>query len=95
MAESRQPSQQRQILQKLDDLGTMVGHINVKMSSLETQVRMQPQIDDKHFQKLDNKISANGFRIDKLENQNTWLFRTIIGLSFATFVQLVIALSNI
>ncbi len=95
MAEQRQPSQQKQILQKLDELSTMVMNLNVKMSSLEMQVKMQPQIDDKHFQKLDNKISANGFRIDKLENQSTWLFRTIIGLAFATFIQLFMSLMNL
>ena len=88
---TQQPSQNKQILQKLDEVISSVNVINNKVSRMETQIEMQPRIDIESHRAIDNRFERTEERIKKLEEAQLWAMRLIIGTALSSLVALVLA----
>ena len=91
---TQQPSQNKQILQKLDEVIMSVNVINNKVSRMETQIEMQPRIDIESHKAIDNRFERTEERIKKLEEAQLWAIRLIIGTALSSLVALVLAFSK-
>ena len=91
---TQQPSQNKQILQKLDEVISSVNVINNKVSRMETQIEMQPRIDIESHKAIDNRFERTEERIKKLEEAQLWAMRLIIGTALSSLVALVLAFSK-
>ena len=88
---TQQLSQNKQILQKLDEVISSVNVINNKVSRMETQIEMQPRIDIESHKAIDNRFERTEERIKKLEEAQLWAMRLIIGTALSSLVALVLA----
>ena len=79
---TERPSQQKQILEKLDDL-------SVRLARIETKIEMQPIIDAKEFDGLkqantscqssnSQRFKTIEGRIDTHDQNTTWIVRVLI-----------------
>ena len=91
---TERPSQNKQILQKLDEVISSVNVINNKVSRMETQIEMQPRIDIESHKAIDNRFERTEERIKKLEEAQLWAMRLIIGTALSSLVALVLAFSK-
>ena len=91
---TQQLSQNKQILQKLDEVISSVNVINNKVSRMETQIEMQPRIDIESHKAIDNRFERTEERIKKLEEAQLWAMRLIIGTALSSLVALVLAFSR-
>ena len=92
---TQQPSQNKQILQKLDEVIVSVNIINNKVSRMETQIEMQPKIDIESHKAIDNRFSRVEERVEKIETSQIWATRLIIGTALTAFVGIVLTLANL
>ena len=83
-------SQSKQILQKLDVLTAEVFNLKGDIAAIQKQIEMQPKIDQQSFDNLKQantncqssntvRFSAVEDRVKKVEENQTWLSRTVIG----------------
>ena len=92
---TQQPSQNKQILQKLDEVISSVNVINNKVSRMETQIEMQPRIDIESHKAIDNRFERTEERVKKLEEAQLWAMRLIIGTALSSLVGIVLALARL
>jgi chromosome segregation ATPase len=82
-------SQTKQILDKLESIDNRLSKVEVQLEGLKVQIEMQPKIDEKQFDSIksennacqknfENKFSDHGRRIKQMEDNQTWLVRTVI-----------------
>ena len=74
---SERPSQQKQILAKLEELSESVSEIKVSVA----EIKRQPEIDAKVFQDHERRIKG-------LEENQRWTVLSIIGLVIASIYKL-------
>lgn len=97
---SERPSQNKQILQKLDELFEVVGEVKVKVAEIETKITYQPKIDEQKFEAIakaevickanvDNQIKEVREETKALRENQTWATRTLIGEGIAIIISLI------
>jgi tetrahydromethanopterin S-methyltransferase subunit G len=92
---TQQPSQNKQIIAKLDEVIASVNAINNKVSRMETQIEMQPKIDIESHKAIDNRFDRVEERVEKIETSQIWAMRLIIGTALTAFVGIVLTLANL
>lgn len=76
MAEER-PSQNKQILSKLDDLTETVSGIKQDLATIKTQIEYQPRIDLEQHKQIDAQLMLHSKEINSLKDTNTWIVRSV------------------
>ena len=89
---TQQPSQQKQILAKLDTVIENISTINAKISRIETQIEMQPQIDAESYKAIADRFCRAEDRIKKVEEAQVWAMRLVIGTALSSLIALVMSL---
>ena len=89
---TQQPSQNKQILAKLDTVIENIGTINTKISRIETQIEMQPQIDAESHKAIADRFYRAEDRIKKVEEAQVWAMRLVIGMALSSPIALVMSL---
>ena len=84
---TERPSQNKQILTKLED-------IDRKVTRIEAQIEYQPKIDAESHKAIDERFSRSEERIKKIEEAQLWATRLIIGTALSSLVALVLAFSK-
>jgi hypothetical protein len=88
---TQQPSQNKQILQKLDEIVHDVGEVKEQISSMKKQIEMQPLIDQESHKAIADRFCRTEDRIKKLEEAQLWAMRLIIGTALSSLVAIVLA----
>lgn len=76
------PSQQKQIIAKLDE-------IDKKVTRIEAQIEYQPKIDAEQHLAIKEQFIGHDRRLSKLESIATWLVLTIIGFVIVEVLKLI------
>lgn len=103
---TQQPSQNKQIIQKLDMLVEDVGEVKEQIASMKKQIEMQPQIDDRRFDaitksetvcrtEVNRQIDDLKKEVKELRDSQTWAYRMIIVTALTSFVGIVMTLANL
>ena len=103
---TQQPSQNKQILQKLDMLVEDVGEVKEQIASMKKQIEMQPQIDSGRFDaitksetvcraEVNRQIDDLKKEVKELRDSQTWAYRMIIVTALTSFVGIVMTLANL
>ena len=98
---TQQPSQNKQILAKLDELSEDMNELKVEVSSIKKQMEMQPKIDNSRFesidkaekvcrQEVDRQFSETIDRVKKLEENQRWLVIAVLGTVLNAVMQLIL-----
>ena len=89
---TERPSQNKQIIAKLDEVSTAVNAINMKLARIETQIEMQPVIDREQHLAIAERFVRVENRVEIIEDDHKWQKRLIIGTVFSSIVALIIGL---
>ena len=81
---TERPSQNKQILTKLED-------IDRKVTRIETQIEMQPKIDAESHKAIADRFCRTEDRIKKLEEAQVWAMRLVIGTALSSLIAIVLA----
>jgi hypothetical protein len=79
---TQQPSQNKQILSKLED-------IDRKVTRIETQIEMQPKIDEEQHKGIQQQLKAHETRISSIESSLKWIVLTILGFVIVEILKLI------
>ena len=90
---TEKPSQNKQILAKLDGLTETVSGIKEDIATIKTQIEYQPRIDEKLHQAIDKRFEYDDTRIKKLEDSQTWATRLIIGTALTSLIGIILAIT--
>lgn len=80
---TEKPSQNKQILSKLDELSEDVNVVKTDLSSIKKQIEMQPKIDQERF-------NNHNTRITNLENNQRWVILAILGTVINAVMQIIL-----
>ncbi len=86
---TERPSQNKQILAKLDEAISDINDVKVEVSSIKMQIEMQPRIDAELHKAIDNRISGQENRIKRLEDNQRYVVVAIVGTVLNTLLQLI------
>ena len=86
---TQQPSQNKQILQKLDEVISSVNVINNKVSRMETQIEMQPRIDIEKHAVIFETLKSHDARIANTEKKFNWLGTAVFGYLIIELLKLI------
>lgn len=89
---TERPSQNKQILTKLDDLSDCIGDIKQDLATIKTKIEYQPMIDKELHNTIDKRFEYDDTRIKKLEDSQTWATRLIIGTILTSLVSIILTL---
>lgn len=89
---TERPSQNKQVLAKLDELTSSVNIINNKLSRIETQIEMQPHIDREQHLAIAERFVRVENRVVCIEDDHKWQKRLIIGTAFSSVVAIIMGL---
>lgn len=97
-----QPSQNKQILDKLNELVKDVKVIaeqqvcmGKQVARLEKHNEMQPLIDKESYSAINNRFDRVEERTTKIEEAQIWAMRLIIGTALSTLVALILSFSRL
>ena len=97
-----QPSQNKQILEKLNELVKDVKVIaeqqvcmGKQVARLEKHNEMQPLIDKESYSAINNRFDRVEERTTKIEEHQIWAMRLIIGTALSTLVALILSFSRL
>lgn len=90
---TERPSQNKQILSKLDDLTETVSGIKQDLATIKTQIEYQPRIDKELHNTIDKRFEYDDTRIKKLEDSQTWATRLIIGTALTSLIGIILAIT--
>lgn len=97
-----QPSQNKQILEKLNELVKDVKVIaeqqvcmGKQVARLEKHNEMQPLIDKESYSAINNRFDRVEERTTKIEEAQIWAMRLIIGTALSTLVALILSFSRL
>lgn len=90
---TERPSQNKQILSKLDDLTKTIGGIKEDLAGIKQQIKMQPQIDTELHKAIDQRFKYDDDRIKKIEDSQTWATRLIIGTALTSLIGIILAIT--
>ena len=85
---TERPSQNKQILTKLED-------IDRKVTRIEAQIEYQPKIDAESHKAINERFTRSEERIKKIEESQLWAMRLIIGTALSSLVGIVLALAKL
>jgi len=86
------PSQNKQILDKLDSLTESTNKIKEDIAGIKQQIEYQPRIDKELHNAIDQRFDYNDERISKLEDSQTWATRLIIGTILTSLISIILTL---
>jgi hypothetical protein len=96
-----QPSQNKQILEKLNEIVSdvkVIGEqqvcIGKQVARLEKHIEMQPLIDKESHKAINDRFDRVEERTAKIEEAQIWATRLIIGTALSSLVALVLAFSK-
>ena len=87
---TERPSQNKQILSKLDDLTETVSGIKQDLATIKTKIEYQPRIDKELHANIEERFKYDDNRIKKLEDSQTWATRLIIGTILTSLISIVL-----
>ena len=87
---TERPSQNKQILTKLDEIVSDISDVKVEVSSIKKQIEMQPRIDNELHKAIDGRINGQENRIKRLEDNQRWVVIAVIGTVLNALLQLVL-----
>ena len=87
---TERPSQNKQILTKLDEIVSDINDVKVEVSSIKKQIDMQPRIDNELHKAIDGRINGQENRIKRLEDNQRWVVIAVIGTVLNALLQLVL-----
>lgn len=79
---TERPSQNKQILSKLDDLTETVSDIKQDIAMIKTQIEYQPKIDLEQHKQIEAQLDLHTKEINTLKDTNTWIVRSVFGQIF-------------
>lgn len=74
---TEKPSQNKQILSKLDDLTETVSGIKQDLATIKTQIEYQPRIDLEQHKQIESQLSLHSKEINALKETNAWIVRSV------------------
>ena len=80
---TERPSQNKQILSKLDDLTETVSGIKQDLATIKTQIEYQPRIDLEQHKQIEAQLNLHSKEISSLKDTNVWIVRSVFGQIFA------------
>ena len=87
---TERPSQNKQILTKLDEIVNDINDVKVEVSSIKKQIEMQPKIDKELHKSIDGRLNGQESRIKRLEDNQRWVVIAVIGTVLNALLQLVL-----
>ena len=87
---TERPSQNKQILTKLDEIVNDINDVKVEVSSIKKQIEMQPKIDKELHKSIDGRLNGQENRIKRLEDNQRWVVIAVIGTVLNALLQLVL-----
>ena len=87
---TERPSQNKQILTKLDEIVNDINDVKVEVSSIKKQIEMQPKIDKELHNSIDGRLNGQENRIKRLEDNQRWVVIAVIGTVLNALLQLVL-----
>ena len=87
---TERPSQNKQVLAKLDEAISDINDVKVDVSSIKKQIDMQPRIDAELHKAIDSRISGQENRIKRLEDNQRYVVIAIVGTVLNTLLQLIL-----
>ena len=86
---TERPSQNKQILSKLDDLTETVSGIKQDLATIKTQIEYQPRIDLEQHKRIESQLCLHSKEINSLKDTNVWIVRSVFGQIFAVIGMIV------
>lgn len=74
---TEKPSQNKQILSKLDDLTETVSGIKQDLATIKTQIEYQPRIDLEQHKQIESQLNLHSKEINALKETNSWIVRSV------------------
>jgi hypothetical protein len=87
---TQQPSQNKQVLAKLDEIVRDVGEVKEQISSMKKQIEMQPIIDQGQHKAQDERIAQTERRVKQLEDNQRWIIIAVFGAIINAIMQLIL-----
>jgi hypothetical protein len=87
---TQQPSQNKQVLAKLDEIVRDVGEVKEQISSMKKQIEMQPIIDQGQHKAQDERIGQTERRVKQLEDNQRWIIIAVFGAIINAIMQLIL-----
>ena len=98
---TQQPSQNRQVLQKLDEISKDLGEFKKEMTEqvadvkkdvavVKEQIKSRPEVDREIHKGQDDRIGQVERRIKQLEDNQRWLIVAVLGSVLNAIMQLVL-----
>ena len=92
---TQQPSQNKQILAKLDEIVKDVGEVKTEIAVIKERIETQPKIDREQHKAIDDRFCRVEEHTKKLEESQVWAMRLVIGSALTAFVGIVLALARL
>jgi predicted Holliday junction resolvase-like endonuclease len=100
------PSQNKQIIQKLDEIVSDISQMKSDIEVIKERAKMQPQIDERRFDaitksetvcrtEVNRQIDDLKKEVKELRDSQTWAYRMIIVTALTSFVGIVLTLANL
>lgn len=93
----RQPIQNKQILDKVNEslvevkaISTIVNDLSVEVGKITKELELRPSMDKSEHNGILIEFSQHKESITKLENNQRWLVLTVMGIVIIAMMQLVI-----
>lgn len=74
---TERPSQNKQILSKLDDLTETVSGIKQDLATIKTKIEYQPRIDLEQHKQIESQLNLHSKEINALKETNSWIVRSV------------------
>jgi DNA repair exonuclease SbcCD ATPase subunit len=87
---TQQPSQNKQILQKLDEIVSELGKVKEDIAVVKEQIKSRPEVDKAIHKAVDDRIEQTERRIKQLEDNQRWIIIAIFGAIINAIMQLVL-----
>lgn len=100
---TQQPSQNKQIIQKLDEIVSDISQMKSDIEVIKERAKMQPQIDNGKFEaitraetvcrsEVNRQIDDLKKEVKELRDSQIWAYRMIIVTALTSFVGIVLSL---
>ena len=87
---TQQPSQNKQILSKLDEIVSELGKVKEDIAVVKEQIKSRPEVDKAIHKAVDDRIEQTERRIKQLEDNQRWIIIAILGTLINAMMQLVL-----
>ena len=87
---TQRPSQNKQILAKIDEIIVRFNEVDKKLTRIESQIEYQPKVDAEQHLKQDERINQVERRVKQLEDNQRWLIIAVLGSVVNAIMQLIL-----